>query len=76
MSINSSDAQTKPTLETVLQRINSLGTELRSQLDSVQRNDGSIRSDLSSLNSEVGSLRNEFQLFEEKWRFGLIESKE
>ena len=43
------EPQTKPTIETVLLRINALGDNLQGQLTSLQ--------------SDVGSLRNEFQLF-------------
>ena len=50
------EPQTKPTIETVLLRINALGDNLQGQLTSLQ-------SDVGSLKSDVGSLRNEFQLF-------------
>jgi chromosome segregation ATPase len=74
---NSDEANTKPTIETVLERINSLGVNLQEQLSSIQAefnivkaDVSSLKSDVSSLKSDVGSLksdvaglRNEFQLF-------------
>ena len=53
---NFDEPQTKPTIETVLLRINALDDNLKGQLTSLQ-------ADVGSLKSEVGSLRNEFQLF-------------
>jgi hypothetical protein len=55
MSNNFEDARTKPTIETVLDRINSLGDSLQGQLDTLQVNVGRVK-------SEVGALRNEFQI--------------
>jgi chromosome segregation ATPase len=70
VSSNFEDAQTKPTIETVLGRINALGdnlegqlNELRSDVGSLKADVGSLKADVGSLKSEVGSLRNEFQLF-------------
>ena len=50
------DATTKPTIETVLQRINSLGENLQSQI-------GELKDDFGLQRVELGALRNEFQLF-------------
>ena len=71
MNNNDSDeAQTKPTIETVLERINSLGVNLQEQLSLLQgefnivRADvGSLKSDIGSVKSDVAGLRSEFQLF-------------
>ena len=70
MADNYEEAQTKPTIETVLDRINTLGSNLQGQLDSLRSDVGelktdvsSLKTDMGSLKSEVGSLRNEFQLF-------------
>lgn len=52
MEMNSDEAVTKPTLETILERINSVGDDL-----------GALRNDFSGLRNEFGGLRNEFQLF-------------
>jgi len=74
---NFDEPQTKPSIETVLLRINALGDNLQVQLTSLQsdvgslhsevgslKSDvGSLKSDVGSLRGEVGSLRNEFQLF-------------
>ncbi len=56
MNSNFDDAQTKPTIETVLERINALGDNLQNQI-------GSLQSEFGSLKTEFGSLRDEFQLF-------------
>lgn len=56
MDGNFEDAQTKPTIETVLERINTLGENFQDHLTA-------LRSDVGLLKSQVDSLRNEFQLF-------------
>ena len=56
MSDNSENAQTKPTIETVLERINSLGTNLQGQISELNDRVGSLQTDQRSL-------RDEFQLF-------------
>lgn len=56
MSGNSDEAQTKPTIETVLERINLLGENLQGQISELQ-------SDLHVVKTEGRSLRDEFQLF-------------
>ena len=53
------DARTKPTIETVLERINAFGDNLQGQLDVLHVNIGSVKSDLSSLKSDVGSLKSD-----------------
>ena len=70
MSKDPEDLQTKPTIETVLARINSLGTDINGELGSLKTDVGAIKSDVDSMKSDVGSmksdvnsLRNEFQLF-------------
>ena len=63
------DGTTKPTIETVLQRINSLGEHLQSQISELKDDFGLQRVDL-------GALRNEFQLFRGRWRYASIASKE
>lgn len=69
--------ETKPTIETLLTRINRLGNNLQSQFDSLQADVTSIKSDVTvimsdvtavksdmvSVKSDVTGLRNEFQLF-------------
>jgi hypothetical protein len=70
MSNRFEDAQTKPTIETVLQRINALGDNLQGQLTSIHADVGTLKyevgtlkSELGALTIELGSFRNEFQLF-------------
>jgi archaellum component FlaC len=63
MSKDPEDLQTKPTIETVLARINSLGTDINGELGSLKTDVGAIKSDVGSMKSDVNSLRNEFQLF-------------
>ena len=63
MNNNSEEAQTKPTLETVLERINSLGVNLEVQLGALQTDFRAMKVDLDLLKVDVGGLRNEFQLF-------------
>ena len=62
--------ETKPTIETLLVRINRLGDNLQSRFDSQQADVASIKSDVTliksdmvSVKSDVSALRNEFQLF-------------
>jgi archaellum component FlaC len=69
--------QTKPTIETLMERVNQLGDNLQNRLNSLQTDVTAIKSDVGSLKSDVGSvksdvssvksdviaLRNEFQLF-------------
>jgi hypothetical protein len=76
MSNNFEDARTKPTIETVLDRINSLGDSLQGQLDTLQVNVGRVNSDVGAVKFEVGELRNEFQIFrgELELRIDRIES--
>ena len=52
MEKNADEAMTKPTLETILERINIVGDGL-----------GGLRDEVAALRSEFGGLRNEFQLF-------------
>jgi len=63
MNSDFSDAQTKPTIETVLERIDSLGESLQGQFNSLRDDVGSVKSEVDSIKSDVSSLRNEFQLF-------------
>ena len=69
MARDSESAMTKPTIETVLNRINALGENLQVQLNSLHADVGILKSDVATLKSDVGSLkteltsfRNEFQL--------------
>ena len=77
MAGDARDSVTKPTIETVLQRINSLGESLQGQLNSLHADVGILKSDVATLKSDVATLktgfaalssdlasfRNEFQLF-------------
>ena len=56
MSGDSENAQTKPTIETVLERINSLGDNLQGQIRELNDKVGALQTD-------GRSLRDEFQLF-------------
>ena len=56
MSGNSENAQAKPTIETVLERINSLGDNLQGQIRELNDKVGALQTD-------GRSLRDEFQLF-------------
>ena len=80
MDSNFEDAQTKPTIETILERINLLGTtlsgqiaELRSEVSSVKSDVSTLKSDVSTLKSDMEfvksdltSFRNEFQVFRDE----------
>src|SRR5262245_60153789 len=59
MGNNFEDARTKPTIETVIERINALGDNLQGQLDVLHVNVGSLKSDINSLKSDVGSIKSE-----------------
>lgn len=77
MSSSHEDAMTKPTIETILERINSLGQNLQGQISGLRKDFESLRSEVGSLTLLVGSLktdvgalktdfaalRDEFQLF-------------
>ena len=77
MSNNHEDAMTKPTLETILERINSLGDNVEGQISGLRRDFDYLRTDVGLLKTDVGllktdvgllktdfaALRNEFQLF-------------
>ena len=56
MSGNSDEAQTKPTIETVLERINALGENLQGQISQLSESVAAVKTD-------GRSLRDEFQLF-------------
>ena len=74
---DSERAMTKPTIETVLNRINALGENLQSQLNSLHADVGVLKSEVGALKSDVNTLksdvngvkaelslfRNELQLF-------------
>lgn len=55
MSLNSDDAITKPTLQTVLDRINVLGRNLQSLQDDVNQ----IKTDVAVLKTDVALLKND-----------------
>ena len=67
---NNENMETKPTIETLLARINRLGNNLQSQFDSLLADVTSVKSDVTltlsdvtAVKSDVSALRNEFQLF-------------
>jgi hypothetical protein len=62
MSSNSEDFTTKPTVETILERINLLGDNLQGQIGSLRNDLGSLRDDFGSLRDDFGSLRDDFGL--------------
>ena len=83
MNNNSEEAQTKPTLETVLERINSLGGKLEEQLGALKptsrdesRCRHSLKNNVDSVIIEVGGLRMSSSFSAGKWKSELIESKE
>jgi chromosome segregation ATPase len=51
--------QTKPTIETLLERINQLGDNLEGQLNSLQMDVTSVKSDLTSVKSDLTSVKSE-----------------
>jgi chromosome segregation ATPase len=69
MANESEDAKTKPTIETVLERINVLGSNLQGQLDlvhaealSIRTECATLRSDVSSVKSDIGSIKSDVAL--------------
>jgi hypothetical protein len=66
MNENLHDAVTKPTVETILERINALGETLQKQITELRiqlQNDiGSVSTDLGSLQNEFYSLRGEVEI--------------
>lgn len=60
MNANSEDSTTKPTLDTILERINSLRHELRGDIEGVRGEVSELRTDFSTLQGEVGELRTDF----------------
>jgi len=63
MMSDNENMATKPTIETLLSRINRLGNNVQGQFDSLQADLTSIKSDVNLIKSDVSALRNEFQLF-------------
>jgi chromosome segregation ATPase len=55
----SDDAQTKPTMNTVLDRINSLGNDLRDQIGELRGDLSFVRDAVTSITSDQTSLRND-----------------
>ena len=51
--------QTKPTIETLMERVNQLGDNLQNGLNSLQTDVTAIKSDVASLKSDVGSLKSD-----------------
>jgi predicted nucleic acid-binding Zn-ribbon protein len=47
------DATTRPTLDTILERINALGQELRGRMDSTDSRIGSMESEVAGLRVDV-----------------------
>ena len=60
MTDRSDDAQTKPTMNTVLDRINALGNDLRDQVGKLRTDLSSVRDAVTSIASDQTSLRNDF----------------
>jgi hypothetical protein len=54
---------TQPTIETVLERINSLGEELRGEINGLRGEVGGLRGEVGGLRGEVSGLRGEFSEF-------------
>ena len=63
MISHNENMQTKPTMETLMERVNQLGDNLQNRLNSLQTDVTAIKSDVGSVKSDVIALRNEFQLF-------------
>ena len=61
MSDNSENAQTKPTIETVLERINSLGTNLQGQISELNDRVGSLQTNVQALQTDFHSLQTNVQ---------------
>jgi len=59
MSLNADEATTKPTLQTVLDRINVLGSNLQTQITSLQEDVNQIKTDVALLKTDVALLKND-----------------
>lgn len=57
MNENLPDAVTKPTVETILERINALAETLQKQITELRIQ---LQNDIGSVSTDLGSLRNEF----------------
>ncbi|HJQ69969.1 MAG TPA: hypothetical protein VKA70_13410 [Blastocatellia bacterium] len=57
--MSSDNHDTKPTIETVLQRINELGTMLETRLDSLEARIGGLEARMGTLENAVTELREE-----------------
>jgi len=56
MESNLEDAQTKPTINTILERITDLGANLNSRVDRIQTDVNSLRAEVATLTTNVGAL--------------------
>ena len=59
MSGNSDEAQTKPTIETVLERINSLGENLQGQVSELSKRVGSLETELEIRLDRIEGMTNQ-----------------
>jgi peptidoglycan hydrolase CwlO-like protein len=59
MMSDNENMETKPTIETLLTRINRLGNNLQSQFDSLQADVTSIKSDVTLILSDVTSVKSD-----------------
>jgi chromosome segregation ATPase len=57
--MNNNDITTKPTIETVLERINELGNQLIGQLTELRSNVADLRSDVAELRTGQVEMRND-----------------
>jgi hypothetical protein len=60
---SSDESITKPTIQTVLERINALEDRLQNQIGALQHDVGLLKSDVGLIRFDLASFRDEFQLF-------------
>jgi prophage DNA circulation protein len=65
------DAVTKPTLDTVLERINAIAEDLSALRTEMRKDLRALRDEVAALRIDVSNLRKEFQLFRAEVEIGL-----
>jgi predicted nucleic acid-binding Zn-ribbon protein len=68
MENNFEDARTKPTIETILERINLLGTTLGGQIAELKLEVSEVKSDVSTLKSDMEFVKSDLTSFHKEFR--------
>src|SRR4029453_15815479 len=75
MNSNPNECATKPTIQTVLERINALEDRLQNQIGLVQNDVALLKNDVGLVRFDLASFRDEFQLFRGKMEIRMDRAK-